>query len=68
MKIEFIAAADTQKTTPDGALLPKLPVFVVDSPKAGPVLESSYVFPKVESYGVWKIRSASGPTAVSKDC
>jgi hypothetical protein len=68
MRIEFVAAADHD--TPDaGAGTPaKVPVFIEDYPKSGPVLESSYLFPKVESYGVWKIYTASGPTAVSEDC
>lgn len=30
------------------------PRVVIDYPKSEPVLQSSYIFPKVESYGIWK--------------
>lgn len=68
MKIDFIAAA-TDKAPAAGNEAPaRLPVFVCDYPKSGPVLESSFVFPKVESYGVWKIRIPSVRESVPKDC
>lgn len=68
MKIEFTAAADPKAPAADPNVRPSLPIFVVDYPKSGPVLESSYLFPKVENYGVWKIHSPSGSKPVSEDC
>jgi hypothetical protein len=39
---------------------------MVDYPKSEPVLQSSYVFPKVESYGYWNVVTPSTGT-VSED-
>ena len=39
----------------------------LDYPKSEPVLESSYIFPKVESNGGWKI-STLGAISISTDC
>jgi hypothetical protein len=66
MKIDFIAAANPEKAAgakPDAPV--RKVVFVVDYPKSGPVLESSFVFPKIESYGVWNICIPSGTETVS---
>lgn len=65
MKIEFGATASSD-TLVTGHEAPRHdPKFIVSYPKAGPVLQGSYIFPKVESYGVWKIHS---PKSVSEDC
>lgn len=42
------------------------PSVVIDYPKCEPVLQSSYVFPKVESYGIWKF-DTHGIGAISAD-
>ena len=67
MKVKFAAATAPEKHGPEDGAPGRLPLFSVDYPKAGPVLRSSYIFPKVESYGVWKIRGADRAGTVSKD-
>ena len=67
MKIEFIAAADPNTTIAEDSAPARRCVFIEDFPKSGPVLQSSYIFPKVESYGVWTLRATPGPKPVSTD-
>lgn len=67
MKIEFTATADPHGAGAEKRPSPRIPVFVVDYPKSGPVLESSFVFPKVESFGVWKICIPPGTEPVPTD-
>jgi len=43
------------------------PRRALDYPKSEPVLESSYIFPKVESNGGWKF-ATHGVIAISTDC
>lgn len=40
---------------------------ILDYPKSEPILESSYIFPKVESNGGWKF-AAPGVISISTDC
>lgn len=65
MHIE-IALAGAGKPADNGARRSN-PVVVQGYPKSEPVLESSYLFPKVESIGVWHYNSPSIAGSVSSD-
>lgn len=60
-----LAAFSTKKLSQEAAKEKRGPK--VDYPKSEPVLESSYIFPKVESSGGWKFE-APGVIAISQDC
>lgn len=69
MKFEIVAAAETKKAIGNDADAPdRIAVFVVDYPKSGPVLESSFVFPKIESFGDWNIAIPTSPESVPANC
>lgn len=68
MKIELKTASSAEERRPDHLETGSGVRFVEAYPKAGPVLQGSYIFPKVESYGVWNIKKSSGTVTVPEDC
>jgi len=65
MRIESSALNVHEGLAPSGHVAS--PAVIIDFLESEPVLESSYIFPKVESYGGWHF-DAPGAVTISEDC
>lgn len=66
MRIELAAYNSDGSPASTGSTERDVSVVIYDYPKSEPVLESSYLFPKVDSYGLWRCNT-SVPIAVPKN-